>query len=126
MKANVPFTTTWVDILDIPEVRKALGCPAVRQLDDPASGAVVGDSFDIAEYLDAAFPDSGSGRLFPLDSSGTGLDYDSPHGGAAFAVPLTLARRGSAHEAYARCGSIGSVRLLMARRRGGAVNADVW
>lgn len=31
---HVPFQTTWVDILDIPDVRKGLKCPAVRKLDD--------------------------------------------------------------------------------------------
>jgi len=30
----VPFTTTWVDILDIPDVRKGLNCAAVRKFDD--------------------------------------------------------------------------------------------
>lgn len=30
----VPFTTTWVDILDIPDVRKGVNCPAVRKFDD--------------------------------------------------------------------------------------------
>jgi glutathione S-transferase len=93
-------------------VRKGLGCPAVRQLDDgsdfftlpvlrdPASGAVVGDSFDIAVHLDDAYPSSGD-RLFPPDSTGAGLGYESPNKEMAFAVPLT-AIRGSKHEAYAR------------------------
>lgn len=31
---RVPFETTWIDILDIPDVRKGLNCPAVRKLDD--------------------------------------------------------------------------------------------
>jgi hypothetical protein len=31
---QVPFQTTWVDIPDIPDVRKGLKCPAVRKLDD--------------------------------------------------------------------------------------------
>ncbi|EXJ68719.1 uncharacterized protein A1O5_08513 [Cladophialophora psammophila CBS 110553] len=109
---RVPFTTTWVDILDIPDVRKGLSCPAVRKLDDgsdfytlpmlqnPASGKVVGDSFDIANYLEDTFPDSG-GCLFPLDSTCTGLDYESPNKDTVFFAPLTR-REGSKNKAYAR------------------------
>lgn len=109
---RVPFKTTWVDILDIPNVRKGLGCPAVRKLDDgsdfytlpmlrdPASGRVVGDSFDIANYLEDAFPESG-GCLFPPGSTRTGLDYESPHKDTPFIVPLT-SLEGSKNEAYAR------------------------
>lgn len=32
----VPFETKWVDILDIPEVRKGLHCAAVRKFDSGA------------------------------------------------------------------------------------------
>jgi glutathione S-transferase len=109
---QVPFKTTWIDILDIPDVRKGLGCPAVRKLDDgsdyytlpmlqdPASGRVIGDSFDIANYLEDTFPNSG-GCLFPQDITGTGLDYESPHKDTAFFAPLT-SNLGSKNEAYAR------------------------
>ncbi|OAP65159.1 hypothetical protein AYL99_01131 [Fonsecaea erecta] len=107
---RVPFTTKWIEILDIPDVRKGLGCPPVRQLadgsdfytlpmlQDPTSGTVVGDSFDIASYLEEKFPDSGAGSLFPADSTGTGLDYESPHRDMAFPAPLTT-RTGSAKTA---------------------------
>ncbi|KIY02073.1 uncharacterized protein Z520_02211 [Fonsecaea multimorphosa CBS 102226] len=110
---RVPFTTHWVDILDIETVRKGLGCAAVRKLDDgsdfytlpmlqdPSSGTVVGDSFDIATYLEDTFPDSGAGRLFPQDSTGTGLDYTSPHIDASFPAPLTT-HKDAKHAAYAR------------------------
>jgi glutathione S-transferase len=109
---RVPFKTTWVDIPDIPTVRKGLGCPAVRKLDDgsdyytlpmledPATGRVIGDSFDIAEYLEDTFPESG-GCLFPADSTRTGLDYESPDKDMPFLVPLTPRRDGK-HEDYAR------------------------
>ncbi|KAI8806169.1 hypothetical protein BJ742DRAFT_817797 [Cladochytrium replicatum] len=109
---NVPFTTTWVDILDIPAVRKGLDCPATRKLDDgsdyytlpmvrdPRVGKVVGDSFDIAIYLDDHFPDSGAGRLFPLDSTRTGLDYLSPFKDTAYYAPITT-NMGSRHADYA-------------------------
>jgi glutathione S-transferase len=109
---GVPFKTKWVDILDIPDVRKGLGCPAVRKLDDgsdfytlpmlrdPISGTVVGDSFEIANYLEDMFPDSG-GRLFPADSTCTGLEYESPAKDTAFIAPLT-SNEGSKNAAYAR------------------------
>ncbi|KAF1962256.1 hypothetical protein CC80DRAFT_400845 [Byssothecium circinans] len=109
---RVPFKTNWIDILDIADVRKGLNCPAVRKLDDgsdyftlpmlqdPISGQVIGDSFDIANYLEDTFPDSG-GRLFPADSTRTGLDYESPHKDTPFYAPLTT-NQGSKNEAYAR------------------------
>jgi glutathione S-transferase len=109
---RVPFETIWVDILDIPAVRRGLACPAVRKLDDgsdfftlpmlrdPATGAVIGDSFDIANYLEEKFPASG-GSLFPRDSTRTGLDYESPHKDTPFIAPLT-SHHGAAHEDYAR------------------------
>ena len=97
---KVPFTTTFVDLLDINSVRQGLNCPAVRKFDDgsdyytlpmlrdPVSGTVVGDSFDIANYLEDRFPDSG-GCLFPADSTKTGLDYESPAKDTLFYAPLT-------------------------------------
>ncbi|PQE33487.1 glutathione s-transferase protein [Rutstroemia sp. NJR-2017a WRK4] len=109
---RVPFKTTWVDIPDIANVRKSLNCPATRKFDDgsdfytlpmlqdPASGRVVGDSFDIANYLEDTFPDSG-GCLFPPDSTRTGLDYESPHKDTPFYAPLTT-NQGSKNEAYAK------------------------
>lgn len=109
---DVPFKTTWVDILDIPDVRKGLGCPATRKLDDgsdfqtlpiirdPAAGKSIGDSFDIANYLEDTFPDSG-GHLFPADSTNTGLDYESPSKDTLFFAPLTT-NAGSKNEAYAK------------------------
>jgi len=109
---GVPFQTTWVDIIDIPEVREGLGCPATRKLDDgsnfytlpmlrdPASGRVVGDSFDIANYLEDKYPGSG-GCLFPSDSTCTGLDYESPFKDTLFFAPLTT-NQGSKNESYAK------------------------
>ena len=108
----VPFKTTWVDILDISDVRKGLDCPATRKFEDgsdfytlpilrdPASGRVVGDSFDIANYLEDTFPGLG-GCLFPPDSTRTGLDYESPNKDMVFLVPLSSIQ-GTKNEAYAR------------------------
>jgi glutathione S-transferase len=110
---RVSFNTKWVDILDIPDTRTGLNCPACRKLDDgsdyytlpmlqdPASGRLVGDSFDIACYLEDTFPESG-GCLFPNDSTHTGLDYESPFKDSSFIAPLSPSQTGSMHEAYAR------------------------
>ncbi|RYO38110.1 hypothetical protein AA0113_g11271 [Alternaria arborescens] len=109
---EVPFKTTWVDLLDITTVRKGLNCPATRKLNDgsdyhtlpmlqdPSSNKTIGDSFDIANYLEDTFPDSG-GCLFPKDSKGTGLDYESPNKDTMFFAPLTL-NEGAKNEAYAK------------------------
>ncbi|KAF2828685.1 hypothetical protein CC86DRAFT_368847 [Ophiobolus disseminans] len=109
---GVPFKTTWTDLLDIPDVRKGLNCPATRKLDDgsdyytlpmlrdPSSNKIIGDSFDIANYLEDTFPDSG-GCLFPPNSTRTGLDYESPNKDLVFYAPVTL-NEGAKHEAYAQ------------------------
>ncbi|KAG9188076.1 hypothetical protein G6011_01999 [Alternaria panax] len=109
---RVPFKTTFVDLLDIPTVRKSLDCPATRKLDDGTdfhtlpmlqhapSNKVIGDSFDIANYLQDTFPDSG-GCLFPKESKGTGLEYQSPNKDTMFFAPLTL-NQGAKNEAYAK------------------------
>lgn len=108
---GVPFKTTWIDIPDIPHVRQSLHCPATRKFDDGSdfntlpmlqdpSGKVIGDSFDIANYLEDTFPNSG-GRLFPQDSTRTGLDYESPQKDTAFFAPLTT-NEGSKNQAYAK------------------------
>jgi len=109
---SVSFKTTWVDIVDISDIRQRLDCPAARKFDDgsdyytlpmlqdPALGRVVGDSFDIANYLEDMFPDSG-GCLFPSNSTRTGLDYESPSKDTAFFAPLT-SNQGSKNQAYAR------------------------
>jgi glutathione S-transferase len=108
----VPFKTIWVDLLDIADVRKGLSCPAVRKFDDGSdfytlpilrdstSGRVVGDSFDIANYIEDMFLESG-GRLFPKNSTRTGLDYESPNKDTPFLVPLSV-NEGSKNAAYAR------------------------
>ena len=109
---RVPFKTTWVDLLDIPTVRQDLNCPATRKFDDGSdyytlpmledsnTGKVIGDSFDIANYLDEVYPNNG-GTLFPKNSSGIGLDYESPAKDAVFHAPVTT-NEGSEHAEYAR------------------------
>lgn len=109
---GVPFKTEFVEILDIPSVRQGLKCPAVRKLDDgsdfytlpmlrSADGShVIGDSFDIAVYLEDNFPTSGD-SLFPADSSMFWRTYESPSRDMPFYAPLTT-DRGVKHEDYAR------------------------
>ncbi|PSN67240.1 hypothetical protein BS50DRAFT_493344 [Corynespora cassiicola Philippines] len=109
---RLPFKTEWVDILDIPEVRKSLDCPATRKLDDgsdfytlpmvrdPTTGRVLGDTFDIANYLDETYPNQG-GCLFPENSTRTGLDYESPKKDSIFYAPVTT-NEGAKNEAYAK------------------------
>lgn len=74
---QLPYSTTWVGMLDIAKVRQKLGAPACRKfaggedfytlpvIKDASTDAVVGDSFDIAVYLDKTYPTSGGGGLFP-------------------------------------------------------------
>ncbi|KAG0282256.1 hypothetical protein BGZ96_000655 [Linnemannia gamsii] len=93
---KVPYSTSWVQLPDITKVRCALGVPASRtfadgsdyhtlpMLSDPAHSAKIGDSFDIAIYLQKTYPDSGVGDLFPPQK----LDYDFPYDLALFA-PLS-------------------------------------
>jgi glutathione S-transferase len=109
---RVPFKTIWVDIVDINDVRKGLDCPATRKLDDgsdyytlpmlqdPNSGKVIGDSFDIANYLEDTFPDANL-SLFPAKSTRTGLDYESPSKDTMFFAPITT-NAGSKNEDYAQ------------------------
>jgi glutathione S-transferase len=110
---RVPFTTSFIDLMDIPTVRKGLNCPAARKLDDGSdyftlpmlrdpnnSDIVIGDSFDIANYLDDHFPDP-ERTLFPEKSTRTGLNYESPNKDTAFFAPLT-SNLGSKNEDYAK------------------------
>lgn len=74
---NISYKTTWVPLPDISSVRGALNIPASRKfadgspyhtlpvLSDPATGRIVGDSFEIATYLQEQYPSSGAGDLFP-------------------------------------------------------------
>jgi glutathione S-transferase len=77
---SISYKTTWVQLLDIPETRTALSIPACRKfadgsdfhtlpiLVDPNTSRKLGDSFDIAVYLQKQYPEN---DLFPPQS----LDY---------------------------------------------------
>jgi len=80
---NLPYSTKWVPLPNIPKVRQGLGVPACRKfgdgtdfytlpiVEDPSADAIIGDSFDIAVHLQKTYPDSGAGDLFPPQP----LDY---------------------------------------------------
>jgi len=75
-------------------------------LREPNSGIVVGDSFDIANYLEDKYPHpsgngGGGGSLFPPDLTGNWLDYESPNKDLVIHVPLTT-NEGKEHGDYAR------------------------
>ncbi|KAJ7779806.1 hypothetical protein B0H16DRAFT_1499905 [Mycena metata] len=71
----VHYKTEWVAHPEVSSVRKKLGCPPVRWnpdgtpfytlpiIHDPSTGKLVGDSFEIAQYLDAEYPNGP--RLIP-------------------------------------------------------------
>lgn len=77
---GVPYQTQWVEMPDITAVREKLGVPANRTLpdgtpyhtlpviQDPTTGKLIGDSFEIALYLDNTYPDGP--RLFRPNTIG--------------------------------------------------------
>ncbi|OOQ81903.1 hypothetical protein PEBR_41114 [Penicillium brasilianum] len=105
---GVPYSTSWVPLPDIAKVRNSLKVPPCRKfadgsdfftlpiIEDHATNSLVGDSFDIAVYLQKTYPDSGAGDLFPPQT----LDYVfTPP--SAIAVPLSDCREGEFSE-YAK------------------------
>ncbi|CAH0051229.1 unnamed protein product [Clonostachys solani] len=105
---NIPHTTKWVPLPEIPKFRRELGLPACRKhadgsdfftlpvLVDHGTGSKVGDSFDIALYLQKTYPDSGDGDLFPAQKLDFHFDPILP----AWAPPLSV-RSDSEQEEYA-------------------------
>ncbi|UJR19253.1 hypothetical protein I4U23_022381 [Adineta vaga] len=80
---GLPYSTSWVALPDVAKVRSSLKVPPCRKfadgtdfftlpvIEDPATGSLVGDSFDIAVYLQNTYPNSGAGDLFPPQT----IDY---------------------------------------------------
>ncbi|KAJ7061852.1 hypothetical protein C8F01DRAFT_1369296 [Mycena amicta] len=72
---RVHYKTEWVELPQVASVRQKLECPPVRRhadgsafytlpmIQDPSTGKIVGDTFEIAEYLDEVYPDAP--RLIP-------------------------------------------------------------
>ncbi|GAB1315443.1 hypothetical protein MFIFM68171_05653 [Madurella fahalii] len=104
---GVAYSTQWVQMTEITKVRRSLGVPPCRKfadgtdfytlpiLTDSETGSAIGDSFDIANYLQNTFPDAGAGDLFPAQQ----LDYECP--GALDFVPLSE-RNDNVHAEYAQ------------------------
>lgn len=61
---------------------------------------VIGDSFDIANFLENTYPNTG-GCLFPSNSTQTGLDYESPQKDQTMLIPITT-NEGAMNQAYAK------------------------
>jgi glutathione S-transferase len=96
---GLPYSTSWVALPDIAKVRSSLKVPPCRKfadgtdfftlpiIEDPATDSLVGDSFDIAVYLQNTYPNSGAGDLFPPQT----IDYIFTHDNALL-VPLSDCR----------------------------------
>ncbi|KXX76310.1 hypothetical protein MMYC01_205323 [Madurella mycetomatis] len=107
---RVEYSTQWVQMTEISKVRRGLGLPACRKfadgsdfytlpiLTDSKTGSAVGDSFDIANYLQNTFPDAGAGDLFPPQQ----LNFVCP--GSLGYVPLSE-RNDDVHADYAQFNS---------------------
>lgn len=107
---KVPYKTKWVPLLEISSVRGSFNIPASRKfadgsayhtlpmISDPSTGRVVGDSFEIATYLQEQYPASGAGDLFPVQE----LNYDFGRTLELFA-PIAEAKAPEGHiAAYAK------------------------
>ncbi|OAX84592.1 hypothetical protein ACJ72_01046 [Emergomyces africanus] len=105
---GIPYSTSWVALHDIAKVRIGLKMPACRKfadgadfftlpiIEDPVTNSRVGDSFDIAVYLEKTYPNSGAGDLFPPQT----LDFTfAPDPGLG--VPLSECRESEMPE-YAK------------------------
>ncbi|KAI1756208.1 hypothetical protein F4782DRAFT_485215 [Xylaria castorea] len=87
---DIAHKTRWVPVPEIPRVRRDLGVPACRKypdgsdfmtlpiLVDPSTNSKIGDSFDIAVYLQKTYPASGDGDLFPPQELDFAYDPDLP------------------------------------------------
>ncbi|QPG99653.1 hypothetical protein C2857_002270 [Epichloe festucae Fl1] len=112
----VTYTTTWVKMPDISGVRASLNVPACRKfadgtdfntlpiIHDPATGSLIGDSFDIAAYLQRTYPASGAGHLFPPLPPPQKLDYAVGRD-MQLLIPLSEVRASSELADYARFNS---------------------
>lgn len=103
---GIPYSTQWVVMPDIAKVRRGLGVPAGRNfadgtefftlpiVTDAKTESKIGDSFDIANWLQTTFPDEGAGDLFPAQD----LTYECS---GIMLVPLSE-RKDNVHADYAK------------------------
>ncbi|KAG9313020.1 hypothetical protein JVU11DRAFT_6459 [Chiua virens] len=100
---GVPYKTEWVEYPDIEALAKKIGAPSTGTKDDgspaytlpiisdPNTGKVVSDSFLIAVYLDATYPNRGA-TLFPAGTKPLIAAFESGIVGALGGLfPLQLA-----------------------------------
>uniref|UniRef100_UPI0030131EB5 Fhb7-M10 n=1 Tax=Thinopyrum elongatum TaxID=4588 RepID=UPI0030131EB5 len=111
----VPYTTTWVKLPDIERVCKEIGAEpsafgllkegkpyyTLPIIHDPATDSLIGDSFDIAAYLQRTYPASGAGDLFPPQK----LDYAVGRDMQQLLFPLSEIRASPELADYARFNS---------------------
>lgn len=105
---KIPYKTNWILLPDISTVRTSFNVPASRtfadgspyhtlpMLSDPATGKVIGDSFEIAMYLQRQHPSSG-GDLFPEQD----LSFTYGEGPVLFA-PIAESKVEKSIEAYVK------------------------
>ncbi|KAF9583079.1 hypothetical protein BGW38_010294 [Lunasporangiospora selenospora] len=105
---NIDYSTIWVSMPDITRVRRGLDMDASRKfgdgtdfytlpvLVDPNTNSKIGDSFDIAIYLQAKYPNSGAGDLFPPQKLDYVFNPENP-----LLVPLSE-RKDSEYEEYSK------------------------
>lgn len=83
---GVPYKTEWVELPDVTSTRKRLGAPANRKhwdgsdfytlpiIHDQSTGEIVGDTFEIAVYLDKTYPNGTT--LFPPSTIGLTMAFN--------------------------------------------------
>ncbi|KAL4957103.1 hypothetical protein BDW69DRAFT_52525 [Aspergillus filifer] len=93
----VPYKTQWVALPSIADLRQSLHIPAGRKfadgtdfytlpiVHDPSTDTYVGDSLDIAIYLDKTYPSEGA-ALFPSNPPRLDFEYEDKFG---ILVPLS-------------------------------------
>ncbi|KAF9240702.1 hypothetical protein BU15DRAFT_61366 [Melanogaster broomeanus] len=99
---GVPYKTEWVEYPDIEALAKKIGAPptgtkrdgtpfyTIPIINDPNTGKVIADSFLIAEYLDATYPNGNT--LFPPGTKPLFASWEaSVRGGLAGIRMLQLA-----------------------------------
>lgn len=104
---GLPYATKWVPLPDVSKVRSSLNVPSVRKfadgsdfytlpiIEDPTTDSLVGDSFDIAVYLQQTYPDSGAGDLFPAQKIDYVFKPNDP-------IPIPLSDTRDGDQEYAR------------------------
>lgn len=101
---RLAYKTQWTELPDVKATRIAHSVAPVRKLPndedfytlpmihDPSTNTYIGDSFDIAVYLDEKYPDSGV-RLFPKDRIGIHRVFNA-HVDALFTRHVVLCSNG--------------------------------